>query len=81
MSAPVRSAKARGLGRPSNGSQLAAGAVVLVLSYLGCFALYGGLRVAHVTHPTSSTWPYAETKVYDPYGEMHDAGIPGPYYR
>jgi hypothetical protein len=78
-----RTSRAKAAGRPSSGSQLAAGSVVLIASYLFCFALYGGMRIGHVVHPTTGTggWQYNETKTYDPYGDLKKAGYPGPYYR
>ena len=43
-------------------------------------SLYTAIRVSGITHPMMRQWPYPEVKVYDPYGDVQDAGLPGPYY-
>ena len=59
-----------------------AGTLFLWLLYLVPMGLYAGIRVTGLSHPDlSHGWPYPEAKVYDPYGRLHHAGIPGPYYR
>jgi hypothetical protein len=70
-----------GKGEVSAARQVVAGIVLLSLAYCLPIALYGTLRVAHLTHPASHGWTYTETKVYDPQGVLHKAGQKGPYYR
>jgi hypothetical protein len=62
--------------------QIVAGVIILSLTYSVSLALYGGLRVAHLTHQGySGAWPYPSTKVYDPQGVLHHAGVAGPFYK
>ena len=32
-------------------------------------------------NPIEGEWPYGEIKTYDPYGDLQESGVPGPYYR
>jgi hypothetical protein len=62
--------------------QIMAGVIILSLTYSASLALYGGLRVTHLTHKGySGAWPYPATKVYDPQGVLHKAGVVGPFYK
>jgi hypothetical protein len=73
----------RGRGdRVSSGRQLIAGTLVLSVAYLVPMAIFGSLRAAGLTRPNySGAWPYSDTKVYDPYGDLERAGRDGPFYR
>lgn len=74
--------KLPGRGSASSGRVVMAGSLFLCGLYLIPTALYGAIRVAGLDHPNTPTgWQYPESKVYDPYGELHDAGLPGPYYK
>ena len=44
-------------------------------------AFHGVVRVAGVTHPSYTEWPFPKLATYDPYGELREAGESGPYYR
>jgi hypothetical protein len=68
-------------GRPSASRELVAGVVILALGYALCMGIYGTLRITGADHPSQAPWPYTQTRVYDPYGDMKQAHIPGPYYR
>ena len=39
------------------------------------------MRIIGPTHPAYEQYPYPEAKVYDPYGDLADAGKAGPFYR
>jgi hypothetical protein len=71
----------RGKGASSAGRQVVAGVLLLSAMYCVPLALYGTLRVAHLTHPSYDRWSYTETKVYDPEGVLQKAGKAGPFYR
>lgn len=59
-----------------------AGTLFLMALYLVPMALYGVIRVTGLSHPNlPHGWQYPEAKVYDPYGRLDKAGIPGPYYK
>lgn len=58
-----------------------AGTLFLMALYLVPMGLYGAIRVTGLSHANPSGWHYPEAKVYDPYGRLADAGIPGPYYK
>jgi hypothetical protein len=74
--------KLPGRGTASTGRIVVAGSLFLCGLYLIPTALYGAIRVSGLDHPNAPTgWQYPESKVYDPYGKLHDAGIPGPYFR
>jgi Spirocyclase AveC-like len=69
-------------GTPSALRQIAAGVIILSLTYSVSLGLYGGLRLAHLTHKGySGQWPYPSTKVYDPQGVLEHAGVTGPFYQ
>jgi hypothetical protein len=67
--------------RQSAGRQILAGAIVANLAALALIGVYGIVRVSGLTHPTYEHFPYTEAKVYDPYGDLRDAGKAGPFYR
>jgi hypothetical protein len=71
----------RGKGASSAARQVVAGILLLSAMYCVPMALYGTLRVAHLTHPSYDRWSYTETKVYDPQGVLQKAGKAGPFYR
>jgi hypothetical protein len=66
----------------SAGRQILAGALVLGVVYLAIMGFFGALRVAGSdTRTPRGGLPYGELKTYDPYGTLHTAGLPGPYYK
>ena len=66
----------------SAGRQILAGALVLGVVYFAVMAFFGALRVAGTdSRRPSGGLPYGELKTYDPYGTLHHAGLPGPYYK
>lgn len=65
----------------SSGRQILAGSLFLVAAVLVPLAFHASLRVARVTHAVYDEYPYTETKVYDPYGDLAGEGKPGPFYR
>jgi hypothetical protein len=44
-------------------------------------AVFSLLRVGGDPEPAYGKWPYPTVKVYDPYGDLERAGMPGPFYR
>ncbi len=44
-------------------------------------AVFSLLRVGGDPKPAYDQWPYPTVKVYDPYGDLEQAGKPGPFYR
>jgi hypothetical protein len=74
--------KLPGRGGANSLRTVAAGTLFLWLMYLVPMGLYGAIRVSGLTHPNlTKDWPYPEAKLYDPYGDLRTAGMPGPYYR
>ena len=67
--------------RRSAGRQILAGAIVANLTAVVLIGLYGAVRISGITHPTFDVYPYSESKTYDPYGDLADAGKPGPFYK
>lgn len=67
--------------RSTVGRQILAGALAANLVALVLVGIYGIVRISGATHPTYDTFPYSESKVYDPRGELEEAGKPGPFYR
>lgn len=66
----------------SAGRQILAGGFVLIVIYLAITAGYGIIRVSGLAdNKLQGPWPYGEINTYDPYGDLQDAGMPGPYYR
>ena len=54
---------------------------VLVSAVLLPIAVFSLLRVGGDPKPAYDLWPYPTVKVYDPYGDLEQAGKPGPFYR
>ena len=74
-------AKLPGRGGVSSPRVVLAGTLFLMVLYLIPMGLYAAIRVTGLSHPNESGWHYPEAKVYDPYGRLQEAGIPGPYSR
>jgi hypothetical protein len=56
-------------------------AVTLLGVFLIVLAPFVAFRVLKVEHPTpGTTWPYPETKTYDPYGDLARGEAGGPFY-
>jgi len=58
-----------------------AGTLFLMAMYLVPMGLFGLIRVTGLSHPNATKWHYPEAKVYDPYGHLEKAGVPGPFYK
>jgi hypothetical protein len=55
--------------------------VVLMSAVALPIAVFSLLRVGGEPTPAYNVWPYPAVKVYDPYGDLEQAGKPGPFYR
>jgi hypothetical protein len=57
-------------------------AAMLLLStyYLAYGVPYWMMRLTQSSTSIVKTWPLADTKVYDPQGQVREAGVPGPYH-
>jgi Spirocyclase AveC-like len=60
---------------------LALGAGVLSVYYVAYMMPYMTMRLAGSSSSIVRSWPYPNTKIYDPQGRYREAGIPGPYYK
>jgi hypothetical protein len=70
-----------GRARPTPVRLIAVATAVLVTAValpIGAFSL---LRISGHTAPAYDRYPYPDVKVYDPYGDLKQAGKPGPFYR
>jgi hypothetical protein len=65
----------------SAGRQIVAGAIVLWGMYAVLLVVWGAFRITGMADTTVKDWQYGEIKTYDPYGDLEDSGVPGPYYR
>jgi hypothetical protein len=70
----------RGGARESSARQLTAGALLMIAAGLVPFAAFTALRVTHQFRPSYGEFPHPEERVYDPYGDLKEAGKPGPFY-
>jgi hypothetical protein len=61
--------------------QLLISCAVGVASFALPLAVLAGLRAAGLSQPAFGHFPYPGVKVYDPYGHLRDAGMPGPFYQ
>lgn len=67
--------------RDSSARQLVAGTALMIAVGLVPFSVFGVLRVTHQFRPAYDEFPFPAAKVYDPYGDLEDAGKSGPFYR
>ena len=66
----------------SAGRQILGASLVLAAVYLVLIGAGWLVRVSGVAdNPIEGEWPYGEIKTYDPYGDLQESGVPGPYYR
>ena len=72
-------ARLPGRGGVSSPRVVLAGTLFLMVLYLIPMGLYAVIRVTGLSHPNEAGWHYPEAKVYDPYGRLEKAGVPGPY--
>ena len=71
-----------GRGGATSGRLVVATSVILCALQLVPMSIFGAIRVSGLTHPNLRTgWHYPESKVYDPYGDLQKAGVPGPYFK
>jgi hypothetical protein len=68
------------LRRYPNGSSVAAACMVITLSMLPFYSIFGAVRITHQAREISRPWVFQELKVYDPHGDYQRAGEPGPYF-
>jgi hypothetical protein len=60
---------------------LAIATAVLMSAVLLPIAVFSLLRIGGDPKPAYDLWPFPTVKVYDPYGDLEQAGKPGPFYR
>jgi len=62
--------------------QILVAGVLMMASILGPIAAFALIRASGTAeHVVYDKWPFPETSVYDPYGDVRDAGKPGPFHR
>lgn len=62
--------------------QIVVAAVLMMASILGPIAAFALIRASGTAeHVVYERWPFSETSVYDPYGDVERAGKPGPFHR
>ena len=66
--------------RDSSARQLVAGTALMIAVGLVPFSVFSVLRVTHQFRPTYDEFPFPAAKVYDPYGDLREAGKAGPFY-
>ena len=68
------------LRRHPNGAAVVAACLVIALSMVPFYAVFGTIRLTHQARELARPWVYQELKVYDPHGDYRLAGEPGPYF-
>ena len=61
--------------------QLAVAVPLLLAVVAAPLSILAVLRAGGLAHPAYDRFPYPTVKVYDPYGDLQDAGRSGPFYR
>ena len=65
---------------PTVGQVVVAG-VLMTASILGPISVFALIRASGAaTNVVYEEWPFPETSVYDPYGDVASAGKPGPFH-
>jgi hypothetical protein len=68
--------------RATAGRQVFVAAVLMISSILAPIAAFSIVRVSGAAdNPTYDEYPFPIAKVYDPYGDLEDAGKAGPFVR
>ena len=75
-----RADRSRRLGTRPRLAVLLYGSLILSVYYAAYGLPYTLMRVTDSSHVLVQSWPYPNTKTYDPQGRYHQAGLPGPYY-
>ena len=57
------------------------GSLFLSVYYAAYGLPYTLMRVTGSSQVLVRSWPYPNTKTYDPQGKYHEAGLPGPAYK
>lgn len=66
----------------SNVRQIVVAGVLMMASILGPISAFALIRASGTAdHVVYEKWPFPETSVYDPYGDVQEAGKPGPFHR
>lgn len=71
----------RGRQRLTTGRQVIVATAVLLVVVLAPVGVLGLLRVGGFAKPAYDQFPYPAVKIYDPYGDLDRAGMPGPFYQ